>query len=174
VLPSGPQLQARIREALPLLVTIVLVLVDLAPRPAGAGGGLAPFLTLGAVYFWIVYRPDLMTGPAVFLVGLVHDALSGLPLGVTSLAFLLGRAALLARQRFFYAKSFSVIWALFVLWAPCVEIVRFALAAVAVGHLVNPVPLAVQCGLTVALYPALSWLLVRIHAQVRIQAYAEP
>jgi len=174
VLPSGPQLEARLREALPLVTTILLVLIDLAPRPAGAGGGLAPFSTLGAVYFWTVYRPDLMSSPAVFLVGLIHDAVSGLPLGVTSLAFLLGRAALVARQRFFYAKSFSVIWGLFVLWAPSVEAVRYAVAALAVGHLVDPTPLVVQGGLTIALYPALSWLLVRIHAQVRLEAHAEP
>lgn len=166
--------EARLREAMPLAFALLMVFVDLAPRPAGAGGGLAPFLTLGVVYFWSLYRPDLMTYPAVFLIGLVHDVLSGLPLGVSALALLLGRVVLLGRHRFFYAKSFSVIWALFMLWAPGVELVRYLIAASALGVVVDPVPLVVQCGLTIALYPALSWILVRLHEQVRTRAYAEP
>jgi len=168
------ELERRIRAALPPAMAAFMVLVDLAPRPAAAGGGLAPFLTLAVVYFWSVYRPDLMTAPAVFVVGIVYDVLSGQPLGGTALALLLGRGVLLARQRFFYAKSFSVIWALFLLWAPAVEGVRYLAAAAAFGALVDPRPLVMQCALTVAIYPALSWVLVRLYGQVRVPAYAEP
>lgn len=173
MLVSGPQIETWLREAVPLVFALSVVLVDLAPRPAGAGGGIAPYLTLGVVYFWTVYRPDLMSYPAVFLIGFVFDLLSGMPLGVTSLALLVGRAILLARQRFFYAKSFGVIWALFLLWAPVVELLRYAVAALTVGRVVDPAPLVVQCALTVALYPALSWVLVRLHGQVRRSAHAE-
>jgi rod shape-determining protein MreD len=171
---NAPGFEQRLRGALPFLLALLVVLVDLAPRPAAGGGGLAPFLTLAVVYFWSVYRPDLMTYPAVFGVGLAYDVLSGQPLGGTALALLLGRGVLIARHRFFYAKSFSVIWALFLLWAPAVESVRYAAAASLAGALVDPRPLVVQCALTVALYPALSWLLVRLYGQVRVPAYAEP
>ncbi len=172
--PSAPDLETRLREGLPLLFALVLVTIDLTPRPAPAGGGIAPFLTLGAVYFWGVYRPDLMSNAAVFAIGLVYDVLSGLPLGCSSVALLLGRAVMVARHRFFYAKSFVVIWALFVVWAPAVELVRYAFTAASLGVLVDPLPLVAQCGLTIALYPALSWVLVRLHEQVRTRAYAEP
>lgn len=172
--PSASDLERRLRAALPFVMAVFVVLVDLAPRPAGAGGGLAPFMTLAVVYFWSVYRPDLMTYPAVFAVGLVYDVLSGQPLGGTALALLLGRGALIARQRFFDAKSFAVIWALFLLWAPAVELARYLAAASIVGAFVDPRPLIVQCALTVALYPALSWVLVRLYGQVRVPAYAEP
>lgn len=170
---SLPRIETRLREALPLLFALATVLVDLAPRPAAAGGDVAPYLTLGVVYFWTVYRPDLMSNPAVFAIGLVYDLLSGMPLGVTALALLAGRAILLARQRFFHAKSFGVIWALFLLWAPVVEVLRYGIAAASVGRLVDPTPLVVQCALTVALYPALSWILVRLHGQVRRADHAE-
>ncbi|NBC96995.1 MAG: rod shape-determining protein MreD [Deinococcus-Thermus bacterium] len=172
--PKASSVEQRLRGALPLVLALFAVLVDLAPRPAGGGGGLAPFLTLAIVYFWSVYRPDLMTYAAVFTVGLVYDVLSGQPLGATALALLLGRGVLIARHRFFYAKSFSVIWALFLLWAPAVELVRYLAAAGLVGALVDPRPLVIQCALTVALYPALSWILVRLYGQVRVPAYAEP
>jgi len=172
--PSASELERRLRGALPLAMALLMVFVDLAPRPAGAGGGIAPFLTLAVVYFWSVYRPDLMSYAAVFVVGLVFDVLSGQPLGGTALALLLGRGVLIARQRFFYAKSFAVIWLLFLLWVPAVELVRYLAAAAMVGMLVDPRQLVVQSLLTVALYPTLSWFLVRLYGQVRIPTHAEP
>jgi rod shape-determining protein MreD len=171
--PNAGGIEGWLRGALPVVLAVFVVFVDLAPRPAAAGGGLAPFLTLVVVYFWSVYRPDLMTYPAVFAVGLVYDVLSGQPLGGTALALLVGRGVLVARHRFFYAKSFSVIWALFLLWAPAVETLRYVAAASLLGAMVDPWPLVVQCALTVALYPALSWVLVRLYGQVRVPAYAE-
>ncbi len=171
--PTASEVERRLRAALPFLMASFVVLVDLTPRPAGGGGGLAPFLTLAVVYFWSVYRPDLMTYPAVFAVGVVYDVLSGQPLGTTPLALLLGRGVLIARQRFFYAKSFGVIWALFLLWAPAVELVRYLAAAAIVGTFVDPGPLVVQCALTITLYPTLSWVLVRLYGQVRVPVYAE-
>jgi hypothetical protein len=52
--------------------------------------------------------------------------------------------------------------------------VRYLAAAGLLGALVDPRPLVVQCALTVALYPALSWMLVRLHGLVRMPGYAEP
>ena len=172
---SGPtRWEQRFRETLPFLVAAFAILFDVAPRPAAGGGGLGPFLTLAVVYFWCVYRPDLMSFPAVFAIGLVHDLLSGLPLGCTSLAFVLGRAVLVARQRFFYAKSFGVIWALFALLTAAVELVRWIVGVAVTGLMVDPTPLVAQAMLTVVLYPAASWLLVRLHGQVLAGAHAKP
>ena len=165
--------EQRLRHTLPVLLAGLAVLIDLAPRPAAGGGGVGPFLTLAVVYFWCVYRPDLMSYPAVFGIGLVYDLLSGWPLGCTALAFVLGRGLLIARQRFFYAKSFFVIWALFAFLIVGVEAMRWGIGVLATGRLVDPTPLAVEAGLTVVLYPALSWLLVRVHDQVLVAAHAE-
>lgn len=162
-----------LRQTVPFVVVGFAILVDLAPRPALGGGGLGPFLTLAVVYFWCVYRPDLMTYGAVFAIGLAHDLLSGLPLGCTSLALVLGRGVLVARQRFFHAKSFGVMWALFALLAPAVELVRWAVGAFATSSLVDPTPLVFQVALTVALYPAVSWVLVRLHGHVLESSHAK-
>ncbi len=173
MIPSAPVLAAYVRESLPLVFTMLVVFVDLAPRPAPGGGGVAPFFTLVAVYFWCVYRPDLMGNVPVFVVGLVYDLLSGLPLGGTSFALVVGRSMLVAGHRFFRAKSFTVIWALFLLWAPGVELIRYLVMAAILGVVVDPSPLLIQCVLTIALYPTLSWFLVRLHELVRTTAHAE-
>ena len=171
---STVRLQQALRETVPFVVAGLAILVDLAPRPALGGGGLGPFLTLVVVYFWCVYRPDLMSYGAVFAIGLAYDLLSGVPLGCTSLALVVGRGVLVARQRFFYAKSFGVIWALFALLAPAVELVRWTVGAIVTGAVADPLPLLFQSALTVALYPAVSWFLVRLHVHVLQGGHAKP
>ncbi|TVQ34533.1 MAG: rod shape-determining protein MreD [Geminicoccaceae bacterium] len=168
-MPFSPlRFEQGLRYTLPLLVAMLAVFVDVAPRPAAGGGGLGPFLTLIVVYFWCIYRPDIMSFAAVFGIGALFDLMSGQPLGLTSLAFVLGRAALMARQRFFHAKSFMVIWALFVLLTVGVESVRWALGVVVTGAVVDPSPLVFQALLTIAIYPAVTWVLVRLHGQVLV------
>jgi rod shape-determining protein MreD len=171
---SAVRLEQWLRQTVPFLVAALAILVDLAPRPAPGGGGLGPFLTLAVVYFWCVYRPDLMTYPAVFAIGLAYDLLSGVPLGCTALALVLGRGVLVTRQRFFYAKAFGVIWALFAVLAPAVELLRWGIGVVVTGVVVDPTPLLFQSALTVALYPALSWFLVRLHGRVLEGGHAKP
>jgi rod shape-determining protein MreD len=107
-----------------------------------------------------------MSHAAVFAIGLLYDLMSGLPLGCTALAFVLGRAALIARHRFFHAKSFAVIWGLFVLLVVAVELLRFVIASLVIGASVDPTPLAWQAALTIVLYPAVSWALVRVHGHI--------
>jgi rod shape-determining protein MreD len=83
---------------MPLLLAIGLVL--LVNLPVSLTGRLlpAPVLALAAVYYWVLVRPDLMPPPAVFIVGLLEDVLSGGPPGLWAAGFL--AAYLLAdRQR---------------------------------------------------------------------------
>ncbi|MEO1090833.1 MAG: rod shape-determining protein MreD [Pseudomonadota bacterium] len=171
---SGPELERRVRSLFPLIVAVFAVLVDLAPRPAVGAGGLAPSLTLGVVFFWSVYRPDVMSYGTVFAIGLLHDVLSGLPLGLSSLALLFGRAVLMSGDRFFHAQPFAVIWVLFIVWAPAVEGVRYVAGSLLTGAFGNPATVVFQAGLTIALYPALSWFLVRLHQHVVQVPHAKP
>lgn len=155
-----------LRRLLPLVTALAAILLDLLPLPSPGPWGLASFLTLGVVYFWSLYRPDLFTYGAAFVVGLLYDAVAGLPLGLSALALLLARHAMVAHQRFFLAKSFAVVWFCFALLALAVEGLRFLVACLWWGRLFSLSPLLFEIGLTVALYPVLSWLLVQVHARI--------
>src|SRR5258706_12787565 len=85
-------------SALPVGLTLVLVM--LANMPVSFTGGVlpAPALALAAVYFWVLVRPDLMPPFAVLLIGLLEDLLSGGPPGLWAAGFL-AAYALTDRQR---------------------------------------------------------------------------
>ena len=41
------------------------------------------------VYFWVIKRPDIMANGHVFLAGLINDVVMGIPLGLSSLSYLI-------------------------------------------------------------------------------------
>lgn len=160
------QLDAQLRVVVPFLTALIAVLIDVAPLIGSGPAGLTSFSTLCVVYFWSLYRPDLFTPSAAFLTGLIYDGLAGLPLGLTSLALLLVRNLMVVQQRFFLARSFPVVWSCFLVLAPVIEAARWLVSSLWWGHAFAFRPMLLELAITVAWYPAASWLLSRLHNQI--------
>ncbi len=158
-------LRYRIERALlglaPLVLTLALVFLGVLPWPVPNFAPVTPCLTLMAVYYWTIYRPELLPPSATFLVGLVQDGLSGTPLGLNVLLLLLAHGVVVSQRRFFYGKTFLVEWWGFMLVAPGVMLVGWLLASLYNGALMAPGPIGVQLLLTIAFYPCLAWLFAR-------------
>jgi rod shape-determining protein MreD len=160
------RLDERLRALVPLATALLAVMADALPLVHVGRAGVTPLATICVAFFWSLYRPDLFGAGTAFATGLAHDALAGLPLGLSSLALLLVRSLMVVQQRFFLARSFPVIWCCFVLLAPAVEAARWLLTSLWWGHLFALRPALLELLLTIALYPAASWLLGRIHNQI--------
>jgi rod shape-determining protein MreD len=157
------RLDARLRALVPLATTLLAVLADVLPLLHVGRADATPLATLCAAFFWSLYRPDLFGAGAAFATGLVHDALAGLPLGLTSLVLLLVRHLVVVQQRFFVTRSFPVIWCGFVLLALAAVALRWALGCLWWGRLFAPQPLIFELLLTLALYPLATLMLARVH-----------
>ena len=107
-----------LRGLTPFVLTIGLVLISVLPIPVPGTGPITPALTLMAVYYWSVHRPDLLPIAATFIVGVVQDTLSGAPLGMTSLVLLSVQGVVMAQYRFFSGKTFMIEWWGFLIIAP--------------------------------------------------------
>lgn len=166
------QLDAQLRSLVPAATALFAVMIDALPLGGPGFESVATFSTLCVVYFWSLYRPDLLTTMTAFVIGLVYDALTGLPLGSTPLVLLLVRNLMVTQQRFFLARSFPVIWACFVLLVPVALLVRWLVVSLWFGFLFPIAPVMVELGLTLALYPPVSWLLGRLHSRIPRLIYA--
>ena len=151
----------RLRHALPAAVTVLIVVLSVAPLRLPDYALVAPGLVLIALFFWTVHRPDLMRPWHAFAIGLLDDALSGTPLGVNALIFVLVHATIVAQHRIFRGKSFAVVWAAFAMIAAVAQLLNAGLALVSARVPLDPLLLGVQLLLTLALYPPLVWLLGR-------------
>jgi rod shape-determining protein MreD len=157
------RLDAQLRALLPLATALLAVLADVLPLLHVGPASVTPLATLCVAFFWSLYRPDLFGVGAAFATGLAHDALAGLPLGLTSLVLLLVRQVVVAQQRFFVARSFPVIWCCFVLLALAALALRWALSCLWWGRLFVAQPVVFELLLTLALYPVATLLLARAH-----------
>jgi len=150
------------RHLLPVLLTLALLLLSMVPSHAPGMVRIGPMLTLAAVYYWAVNRPDLMGYGAVFTVGVVEDLLAGTPLGVSALTLLLVHFVVVNQYKFFYAKPFVVGWAAFVVVAGVAALVKWAAVGLLALVPVDPSATFHAYLMTVALYPMIGWLLARL------------
>lgn len=151
-----------VRGLAPLMITLALTYISVLPLRVPGLTPVTPVVTLIAVYYWSIYRPDLLPLVATFVIGIMQDTLSGAPLGLSSLILLLVQGVVISQRRFFHGKTFLVEWWGFILVAPVALLITWLLGSLYHGVFVAPRPLGFQLLLTIALYPALTWLFARM------------
>lgn len=150
-----------VRHMVPISVTLFLLLLTAIPTHLPGFAGVAPVLPLMGVYYWAIYRPDLLPAWAAFLVGVLYDILAGTPLGVHALVLLLVQGVAAGQRRFFLGKSFMVAWWAFGLLAAGSAGLSWILVAILAGQILDPRPVLFQYVLTLGLFPLLTWVLAR-------------
>ena len=141
-------------------MTLLLLLLNAVPMRLPAYASVAPMLPLMGVYYWAIYRPDLLPPWAAFLLGLLDDILGGTPLGVNALVLLLVQGVAASQRRFFLPKSFVVAWLAFaVLTAGAVALSWLLVAAL--NRPLDPAPTLFRYLMTLGVFPLLTWALAR-------------
>ena len=79
---------------IPTLLLIACIIFMQTPLPLFPSA-LWPDLALICVFFWVVHYPHFMPAWLLFLLGIFADAITGAPLGITSLIWLLFRQLLI-------------------------------------------------------------------------------
>src|SRR5579859_1549351 len=151
-----------VRQLVPASLVLFLVLLQAMPWHLPALAGIFPTLPMIGIYYWSVYRPDLLVPSVAFAAGLVNDVVLGGPIGLSSLAFLVIQGMTASQTRFFNGKSFLVIWSGFALLAAGALLIELVMGSLVFGRTPIFSALCIQCALTVCLYPPVSWLFSRL------------
>lgn len=151
------------RGLTPITVTVLLVLVGMIPVQVPFYGPATPAFGLAAVYYWAIHRPDLLRPAFAFAVGVMNDLLSGLPLGLTALTYILVYWVVLTQRRFFLGHSFLLLWWGFALVAFGAAVLAWLVFSI-LSFSIRPMSTVLfQSVMTTALFPVLAWLFIRIH-----------
>lgn len=149
------------RRLTPFGLTVLLVLIGSVPLHVRGFASVTPLLPMIGIYYWAIYRPDLMPVAAVFVIGLLYDALSGAPLGVSAAIFVVIHGIIDSQRRFFAGKSFMIVWLGFFLVSAGALFATWLLVSAFHGTLVQSQALMFQYLITLGCFPLLSWLLLR-------------
>lgn len=157
------RLDAAARAAVPTLTALALIVAGVVPLRLPEFAAVVPWFALMAVYYWTMYRAELMPAPAVFAIGVFQDLLSGGPFGVNAFVLLLTHGAVMTQRRVLMRRPFSLGWLGFV----AIALMGFALTWLAMAllnlTLIDPRAAMVQYVLTVLLYPPIAWVFAAAH-----------
>lgn len=156
------RLEQTMRQILPFVITVLLALLAAVPWPLPQLNAVTPPLALISVYYWSIHRPDLFGGISAFLIGLMVDALTGMPFGVHAFCFV-GIHALCQRQRHLFVNhSFFILWFGFVIAIAAVALVQWLMVSVLGGQLLPIGAVLVQSLLAVLLFPLPTVMLIAL------------
>ncbi len=149
------------RQSTPFALTMFLVLLGAVPLHVPGFASVTPLLPMIGIYYWTIYRPDLMPVAAVFVVGLLYDALSGTPMGTNAAIFVLIHGIIDSQRRFFAGKPFMIVWLGFLLVSAGALLTTWLLVSAFHGTFVKSDALLFQYVITLGCFPLLSWILLR-------------
>lgn len=147
---------------MPFATTLLAALLSLQPVHLPGYVNLTPAFALMTVYYWTIFRPDLLPPLALFGIGVVYDLLSGGLPGVTPFLFLLSRVAVLRCRRWFINRTFSFLWGGFTLLTSAAMAGLWMLHSVLAFQFIGFTGSVFRTALTISLFPILSYLLGRI------------
>jgi rod shape-determining protein MreD len=157
------------RRLVPFGLTLLLMLFALTPTQVPGMAHVTPMYALAAIYFWSIYRPDLIGYGASFAIGLLDDLLTGAPLGSTAFVLLACQQVVLHQQKFFNAKPFGIFWLAFAVLALGAGILKWLCVGLfAAGGFTAFGDMLAAVLITAATYPVIAWLLAQ--AQMKLMA----
>lgn len=150
------------RPLFPVFTGFLLVLFSALALPFPYVGSIEPSLGIAAVYYWAIYRPDLLRPFAVFFLGILNDIIHFLPLGLSSILFISVYQLALSQRRYFIKQIFFMLWVGF---GVIVFLAAFAswCAMSLYEHTFLPVtPVLMQSTISLAIFPIPAWILIKI------------
>lgn len=145
-----------LRRLVPFGLSLAVLLLSALPLASPGFGRAGPMLMLLCVYYWAVRDPEAMGPVSAFVLGLLHDILMGLPLGVSSLVLMLTQGVVVTQHRFFIDKPFLVTWWALTLVALGALLIKALMVAALSGYGLAVGPLAASYTLTLVVYPILA------------------
>lgn len=98
------------RYSLPFIITFSAVFLSFIPLHLENVESIKPMLVLGSIYYWTIYRPDLLPMLIIFVIGLFQDLLYGAPIGISAFIYLIISFLVGTQRRFFHGKTFGIVW----------------------------------------------------------------
>lgn len=159
-------LSRMVLSTIPFLLTILAIILSSTPiQLPGTPPAMPPF-GLMAIFFWAVHRPNLMPPVLCFVAGVFADLVSGGPLGLSALTFLLVHRFVNTERGILAGRLFLVVWFGFSVVALAASAFVWLFTMGFHMTLLSPTPVIVQFLLAVSLYPIVAFLLASAHVRM--------
>lgn len=162
--PTIPFLRALLLDILPIASIVIMILMTVIPDVMPIIARMGALWPLIGIAYWTLARPRNLRTPSVFLLGLLMDIVSFVPLGVHALVFVMMQIILKRQRRFLLGQGFWVLWTAYALFGLSVYIGLYVLLSP-----VQPSALSFTQGLIGVAFswccvPLVTWILSWLHS----------
>lgn len=154
---------------LPFLIALLSVMIYVVPLTIGGMTIPMPLLPFMVIYYWSMTRPEFMPAPAIFLTGLFQDVLTGGPVGLWAMVYLLSTAIISTQTEVLAGRGRSALWAGFALAMVIASGLAWFIARIALGGAPSVGRLGTEMLITLLIYPLLGQLFALVQ-RATIQA----
>ncbi|GGH02004.1 hypothetical protein GCM10007420_17740 [Glycocaulis albus] len=147
--------------AMALTLALSLLAVAAPLRLPEGQGFPAPFFPLIALFVWSVRHPHFVPPWLIFITGLFQDLLTGGPLGMWALSYLLAFAIARLRSTEPSAREFILLIARFSVMTGIATLVAWIAGSLSIGQPADPTSLVTEAVITLIVFPAFCWLFAR-------------
>lgn len=148
-----------IKSTIPFFTVLFLIIIMVLPYKFTVIGDIMPFLTLIGVYYWSVFKPELLPVSVVFVLGLFQDVLLGSPLGLMSLLLVVVQQFIFFQGRQFLERDFLFNWFVFVMLVIGFGFLSWGITSLYFRVFLDYWGVIGQILLTIAFYPIITWIL---------------
>ena len=157
---SSPQEKSVVFKAvLPFLTILFIIVLMVLPYNISILSDTMPYLTLIGVYYWCVFKPEMLPVAAVFVLGLIQDVLLGSPFGLTSLMLIGVHQFVYMQGRQFLERDFIFNWVVFIMLVVGYGVVYWVITSLYFREILDYLSIVGQILVTIAFYPVITWIL---------------
>lgn len=147
-------------------VIFLFLLLNIVSFSMPHAGDFKPFFLLMAVYYWAIYRPTVMPVFYTFILGIVMDLQTGLPVGLSALVMISIQIIVRRSRLFLMGQSYVTVWIGFAVIALINALFLWlviSLVSYSSSGMMPLLPSLVAAGLSVLLFPLASLVLQAVH-----------
>ncbi len=149
---------------IPAFTILLSVFLTIIPYKVSNVSLLMPLVVYIVIYFWTIYRPQMVPQILVLILGLFKDVVESNILGLSAVSFLLFQVIIQSQRKYILNNLFIVIWAEFVFCLSLILLFPLLLSKFSVS--VNFYPLHIifmQWLITIFVYVPIHWLLYKLN-----------
>ena len=156
----------RIANMYPAISYVLLLMLTLLPIHLLHMDNMVLMINAIPVFFWSLYRPNVMPYWFVFLIGGVYDIIAGLPLSLHALTNILIRNRVSAGRERYLKVAFSAVWLKFVIVTAIISLLQWMIISSIYGEFFSLGRLFIQWFLTALSYPLFHNLFYRLYIRM--------
>lgn len=155
-------------KALPAILCSIFLVLSFLPFSSFALSSYVPDIWLMMIYYWAIFNPRFIPQLLLFLVAILYDTLSMLPLGMTAVLWMSLRLIISYKRRSLLQQSFWALWGGFLVVTCAVYWFYWVLAGSYYDTSFTLAPTFTRILSTVSCYPFMHMLFTSLHRRYQL------